>query len=118
MDMWSSGCAHQAAQARKEGQSMTTPTPERIAVCQSRVHGEEMVRDFAFCNLWKPHLTRAEALQWFAPLERRGWHSRPCTSPRRYQCRSGGAPQKPDPGGQVATGPTSRRGEVIAADFS
>ncbi len=74
---------------------MPDPTPERE--CLNRAHGEEMLRDFVFCNLWKPHLTREEALQWFAPLERRGWHSRPCTSPRRNQCRSGGVPQKPDP---------------------
>jgi hypothetical protein len=57
--------------------------------CCARVRGEEMVRDFHYCNLWKPHLTREEALQWFAPLMRRGWHSRPCTSPRRNQCRAG-----------------------------
>ena len=68
---------------------MPDPTPERIAVCSARIRGEEMVRDFAFCNLWKPHLTREEALQWFEPLMRRGWHDRPCTSPRRNQCRTG-----------------------------
>jgi hypothetical protein len=59
------------------------------ALCLNRAHGEEMIRDFSFCNLWKPHLTREEALQWFAPLERRDWHGRPCTSPRRNQCRTG-----------------------------
>jgi hypothetical protein len=64
---------------------------QRWSACRARVRGEEMVRDFVYCNLWKPHLTREEALQWFAPLERRGWHSRPCTSPRRHQCRNGAA---------------------------
>src|ERR1044071_2922449 len=58
-------------------------------LCQGRIRGEEMIRDFAYCNLWKPHLTREEALRWFEPLMARGWQSRPCTSPRRNQCRLG-----------------------------
>ncbi len=62
---------------------------QRWSACRARVRGEERVRDFAWCNLWKPHLTREEALQWFTPLMRRGWHARPCTSPRRHQCRAG-----------------------------
>lgn len=59
--------------------------------CRSRVYGEEMVRDFAFCNLWKPNLTREEALSW-SPAR---WHRWPCCSPRRRQCRNGGRPTPP-----------------------
>ena len=40
--------------------------------CQDRVYGEEMVSDFAFCNLWQRRFDR--------------W---PCSSPRRNQCRTG-----------------------------
>ncbi len=62
---------------------------QRWSACRARIYGEERVRDFAWCNLWKPHLTREEALRRFEPLMARGWHSRPCTSPRRHQCRAG-----------------------------
>lgn len=40
--------------------------------CRARVYGEEMVSDFAFCNLWQQRFDR--------------W---PCSSPRRNQCRRG-----------------------------
>lgn len=65
--------------------------PERM--CRARIHGEEMLRDFAYCNLWKPFRTRDDAMA-LVPAR---WDRWPCSSPRRNQCRSGGVPQKPDP---------------------
>ena len=41
--------------------------------CLNRAYGEEMLSDFAYCDLW-----------------RRGrWSRWPCTSPRRNHCRRG-----------------------------
>lgn len=42
--------------------------------CQARIFGEERLRDFAYCNLWRYE-----------------WCRRHCTSPRRNQCRMGSA---------------------------
>jgi hypothetical protein len=52
---------------------------QRWQACRARVYGEEMVSDFKWCNLWGP----------YRPV------IRPCTSPRRSHCRSGGKPTAP-----------------------
>ncbi len=70
---------------------MVTPCStleQRWGACRARVYGEERVSEFAWCNLWKPYLTRGDAMAVKPWLNLRG-NRRPCTSPKRPQCRAG-----------------------------